>query len=402
MTSSTPTRRARRGWRSIWPGFAPASRPRAGGGAQPRAAERCGTWPNWRDHLGDRADFFPLRRSPGIVVCLELLEPGAGFKLEFALPGQWPSLLQALRALPIVACPLSPHPRAQPPRCWAWERQLGVSWDFTAHDFYMMCPNISLTDANDRYCGEQGERECARCLQRTAVPGRIGHVQPGAPAARAPAVTAHATSWCPAVTRPAASPACGRPPMCAWRRTPTSPRLRSCRSPRSLPLSPGAPLRVAVIGASAGSRAPTCWKTSRCWPRARAQPVEFHLIGYAYRDLRKQPRAALTVHGAYDEKRPAGPAVLAEARSGVVSGALARNLQLHAQRVPGCRAAGRGARYRRLRGAAQRAPMELGAGVGRGPRSWLAFFGEVRETNFATGASARPAWGSRREPASTP
>jgi len=32
-----------------------------------------------------------------------------------------------------------------------------------------------------------------------------------------------------------------------------------------------------------------------------AAPVEFHLLGYAYRELRKQPRASLTVHGPYQE-----------------------------------------------------------------------------------------------------
>ena len=36
--------------------------------------------------------------------------------------------------------------------------------------YYSYCPQISLTDYSDSYCGEQGLAQCKQCLQRNPAP----------------------------------------------------------------------------------------------------------------------------------------------------------------------------------------------------------------------------------------
>src|SRR5207302_21876 len=121
-----------------------------------------------------------------------------------------------------------------------------------------------------------------------------------------------------------------------------------------------------------------------------AQPVEFHLIGYAYRDLRKQPQAALTVHGAYEEAdlpRLLGwlkpdlvwfPALWPETYSYTLSACLQAGLPVVAPSI--------GAFHERLNGR----PWSWVQDWDTPPAAWLQFFLEVRERNFALGQSPQP------------
>lgn len=44
--------------------------------------------------------------------------------------------------------------------------RLGITYDFTAHDYYTACPQIALVDIEHNYCGEQGLAQCTACLAR--------------------------------------------------------------------------------------------------------------------------------------------------------------------------------------------------------------------------------------------
>ena len=43
---------------------------------------------------------------------------------------------------------------------------LGVPFDFTAHDYYTICPQVTLSDEHGRYCGEPGQAGCDQCLAK--------------------------------------------------------------------------------------------------------------------------------------------------------------------------------------------------------------------------------------------
>ncbi len=62
-----------------------------------------------------------------------------------------------------------------------------------------------------------------------------------------------------------------------------------------------APLKVVVLGALSAIKGAVLLEAVAAEAARRNAPVEFHLLGYGYRHLLTQPRARLTVHGAYDE-----------------------------------------------------------------------------------------------------
>ncbi|HWP10397.1 MAG TPA: glycosyltransferase, partial [Ramlibacter sp.] len=254
-------------------------------------------------HLRDKALFLALTPSPGGAVRLELLEPGAGFSIEFALPGEWQLLLDVLRGLGIVHLHYH-HVLGHRDEVLRLGEQLGIPWDFTAHDYYSMCPQISLTDHTDRYCGEQGGGECGRCLQRTPAPGGMdiaswrqshGGLLTGARHVLAP-------------SRDVARRFARMRPSADVRLAPHTdlaslPRLPE---PEVAPLAPGARLKVVVLGGLSRIKGADLLEDTAVLSAKSAAPLEFHLIGHAYRELLKQPRAALTVHGPYQEKDLAG------------------------------------------------------------------------------------------------
>jgi glycosyltransferase involved in cell wall biosynthesis len=40
----------------------------------------------------------------------------------------------------------------------------GISYDWTIHDYYMICPRVNLVNAEHSYCGEPDQAGCNRCL----------------------------------------------------------------------------------------------------------------------------------------------------------------------------------------------------------------------------------------------
>ncbi|MDQ6881261.1 MAG: glycosyltransferase, partial [Pseudomonadota bacterium] len=338
-------------------------------------------------HMARRAVFFSLTPVPGGSLRLQLVEPGAGFRLEFSLPGQWQALLDALRGLGVAHLHYH-HLLGHRDEVLHLGEQLGVRWDFTAHDYYSMCPNISLTDKTDRYCGEQGDGSCHRCLQ-------------GAPAADG-ARTAywrerHGQLLADARHVFAPSRDTARRYIRMWPATDVrvAPHtdlasLPQMPAPSVRPLQAGAPLKVAVIGALSRIKGADVLEDVASLAATAGAPVEFHLLGFAYRDLKKQPQAALSVHGAYDEKdlpklldwlKPDlvwFPAVWPETYSYTLSAALAAGLPVVAPDIGSFAERLDGRRWSWIE------PWDTP------PAEWLAFFKRVREENFIAAMSPSP------------
>ncbi|PIE83162.1 MAG: hypothetical protein CSA09_03610 [Candidatus Contendobacter odensis] len=49
-------------------------------------------------------------------------------------------------------------------------KDLGLSYDFTLHDYYPICPQFTLTHKDGHYCGEPDTLECAMCLKQRPAP----------------------------------------------------------------------------------------------------------------------------------------------------------------------------------------------------------------------------------------
>ena len=245
--------------------------------------------------LQARAQFLLLRPLPGQRLSLRLPGEDEGFELVFALPDDGDALLGLLRRLGVQHVHFH-HLLGHGAFVQQLPQRLGVAYDFTAHDFYFADPQITLTDASGRYsaardpaasgaAGIDAEPDLVPWRQRSAewlngaryvlspsrdMLTRLLALVPGAPLRLVP----H-TDIDPATPLP---------------------------QPRPAPLAGERPLRVAVIGALSAIKGADVLEDAALAARQQGAPVEFHLIGYAYRTLRAQPHAALTVHGRYDER----------------------------------------------------------------------------------------------------
>lgn len=54
-------------------------------------------------------------------------------------------------------------------------RALGIAFDFIAHDYVSVCPQINLINESGIYCGEEGDEQCKRCLRALTKEPRIIH-----------------------------------------------------------------------------------------------------------------------------------------------------------------------------------------------------------------------------------
>jgi GT2 family glycosyltransferase/2-polyprenyl-3-methyl-5-hydroxy-6-metoxy-1,4-benzoquinol methylase/glycosyltransferase involved in cell wall biosynthesis len=345
-----------------------------GGGTERHAVELA-------ELLQPQARFLLLRPLPGQRVGLRL--PGAheGFELAFELPAQGEALLTLLRGLGVRHLHFH-HLLGHGEFVRRLPARLGVSHDFTAHDFHFADPGITLTDPSGHYdpardpahpeaaapdadlmAWRQQNAELLNAARFVIAPSRdmlarLIPLVPGAPLRLVP----H-TDIDPAQPLPQPAP----------------PRLQGAR-----------PLRVAVVGALSAIKGADVLEDVALAARRQGVPVEFHLLGYAYRNLRTQPHAQLTVYGRYDEQDLPGllrwlqpdlvwfPAQWPETYSYTLSACLLGGWPVVAPDL--------GAFAERLSGRAWSwvRPWRQSAA------EWLAFFVDVRERHFATGDGPPP------------
>ena len=337
--------------------------------------------------LHDRAQFVVLRPLPGQRVSLRLPDPGDAFELVFSLADEYDAVLALLRQLGV--CHVHYHhllghgkPVMQLPQ------RLGVGYDFTAHDYFSICPQISLTRRDNRYCGEEGVQQCNDCLVQSPAPGgldilswRARHTEflNGARFVMGPArdVLLRLASHVPGaalrlVPHTDIDPAAPLP------------------APNPAPLAGDRPLKIVVIGALSTIKGADLLEDVAIAARRQGAPVEFHLIGYGYRALKTQPHAHLTVHGRYDEKDLPDllhwlqpdvvwfPALWPETYSYTLSACLQGGWPVVAPNI--------GAFAERLQGRRWSWVQPWDASAA----DWLAFFTDIRERHFATGQSPAP------------
>lgn len=249
-------------------------------------------------HIHPRACFLMLSPGTGGESILTRPESGEGFELAFRLPDALKALVDFLRDTGVAHVHYH-HLLGHPREILQLPELLGVHYDYTAHDFYSICPQISLIDQNNHYCGERGLDQCRDCLRRSPAPDNEDIVSwrerherflQGARTVIAPSVDT--------ATR--------------LRRYVPNANLRVCphldlegialptpAAPRELDAD--TPLRIAIIGALSQLKGADVLEDVAVLAARQGAPLEFHLLGYAYRNLITQPRASLTVHGPYDE-----------------------------------------------------------------------------------------------------
>jgi glycosyltransferase involved in cell wall biosynthesis len=173
-------------------------------------------------------------------------------------------------------------------------RDLGIPYDYTAHDYFSFCPQITLTSEHFRYCGEPDEAGCRRCLsvRPTALREDIaewrsryrGFVE-GAARVFVPThgVGARLVRHFPnarIVLAPHPEPSVAQ------------------QKPSHISAK-GETLRVAVLGALNPPKGADLLESCAKDAAERNLPITFDLVGEAYRSLEQGPQSALRVHGRY-------------------------------------------------------------------------------------------------------
>jgi GT2 family glycosyltransferase/2-polyprenyl-3-methyl-5-hydroxy-6-metoxy-1,4-benzoquinol methylase len=267
--------------------------------------------------------------------------------------------------------------------------RLGVTYDFTAHDFYSYCPQVSLTDYTRRYCGEKGLAQCLTCLKTT--PSAAGtDIQTWRRDFRGLLMGARnvfAPSQDAARRLVAAFPGI---PLLAVSHTDLDglPYL-PIRKPAAL--RDGRPLRVVVLGALSDIKGASVMASVALAEGQRQAGLEIHLLGYVAPEFVFPPGAHVTVHGRYEDTELLPklaqlapdliwfPAQWPETYSYTLSAALQSGFPIVAPDFGafGERLAGRNWTWLR--------PWNDSAD------QWLTFFETVRHAHFAAGSAPEPA-----------
>ncbi len=83
---------------------------------------------------------------------------------NFHLVDDWGALIKTLLFLRVQRIHFH-HWLGFDPVIFNLSKALSVPQDFTFHDYYSVCPQITLTDKSDIYCGEKGVAQCTQCLK---------------------------------------------------------------------------------------------------------------------------------------------------------------------------------------------------------------------------------------------
>lgn len=344
-------------------------------------------------HLQGHAVFFTLVPHQGGKVLLQQLGAPQGLQATFAIDAEYDALVLALRQIGVRHIHYH-HLIGHHLRVLDLPTSLGVAYDFTAHDFYTLCPQISLTDSSNGYCGEKGVDQCRTCLRVSPAPGGMDidtwRSTYGGFVARARTILAP--------SQDVARRFKAFMPAASIRYVPHTDIAShgTLPAPRPTALGANAPLKVVVVGALSPIKGADVLEDVAALAAQNNSQVEFHLLGYAYRDLKVQPSARLQVHGAYNEEDL--PRLLAELQPDLAwfpaqwpetySYTLSASLQAGLPIV----GPDLGAFPERLSGRSWSWVRRWNTSTA----DWLAFFEDVRRSHFVDGtppaAPAGPSW----------
>lgn len=249
--------------------------------------------------LHGRALCLFLQPGPEGRVSLRWPDPREVFELCFRCPEDQDMLAELLRGIGVRHIHYH-HLHGHHPSIMGLPARVGVTYDFTTHDYETVCPQISLTPPPlGKYCGELGVAQCHACLARAPAANDEGIESWRARHARFLQGARHVL----APSRDAAHRLARYVPAARVRFAPHTDLLpgASLPQPQPLPLSPHAPLRVLVVGALSQVKGADVLEHTAIEAARTGAPLEFHLAGYPYRPMKAQPHASLVIHGPYPE-----------------------------------------------------------------------------------------------------
>jgi glycosyltransferase involved in cell wall biosynthesis len=175
-------------------------------------------------------------------------------------------------------------------------RDLGIPYDYTAHDYFSFCPQITLTSEHFRYCGEPDQAGCRRCLsvRPTALREDIAEWR----SRYRGFVEGAARVFVP--TQGVGERLARHFPEARIVLAPHPDPSEAEHDTTPISVERGE-LRVAVLGTLNPPKGADLLESCAQDAAERKLPIRFHLVGEAYRSLEQGPHSALRVHGRYTD-----------------------------------------------------------------------------------------------------
>lgn len=335
-------------------------------------------------HLADKAVLLTLTPGPGYTVVLRFARHEEGFQLTFQSGSQQAELLDVLRRLGVSHVHFH-HLLGHDPIIRDLPHLLNVSYDFTTHDYFSYCTHITLTGTKDRYVEEAGPGQCGCCPPEMAAPSHGNVAQWRAANARLLVGARHVLAPSHDTARRIAAFAPAVTVLPVPHTDVTDAASLPLPAPRLVPAQSS--LKIVVIGALSAIKGADVLEAVAMEAARRKVPIEFHLIGFGYRQLQTQPRSRLTVHGGYAEEDLPGliewlqpdlawfPAQWPETYSYTLSAALQAGLPVAVGDL--------GAFAERIAGR----PWSWICDWDQQPKEWVDAFVAMREAHFVTGSA---------------
>lgn len=247
-------------------------------------------------HLKDSAEVLVLRPYLWKVVVLEWIRSDEQFRLYFRMDHDYPALLSFLRLAGVVQVHFH-HLFGLHQKIRNIATDIDVPYDFTVHDYYSICPRISLTSTDNRYCGEPSEQQCNICLQ----------LKPNVASRNIRVWRAQNSAMLKKATRvfvPSKDAAQRIQNYFVDAKIILAPHLdiepeTGLPDPKESPLLRGEKLRIVVLGALSQIKGANILEQCAILTNMHKLPLQFHLIGCACKDMAELSKDVLSIHGEY-------------------------------------------------------------------------------------------------------
>lgn len=346
--------------------------------------------------LKNQALFVALRPASGSQLLLQVIEHDSqtgqmlfsnSWSAQFDPIKEQTELLQTIKAMGVCHIHYH-HLLGHNQFIWELPKLLNITYDFTAHDFYSFCTNVTMTGSQGHYCIDPQTGECCGSVHPNPIPPVEQSIENWRMRNRTMLEQAR---FVLAPSLDTAERFYDFSPKAKVRFAPhTDITLSNLQSPNPRIVSTKQTLRIVVLGAISVIKGADVLEQVALLAKKQGLPLEFHLIGFAYRNLKTAPTSALVVSGQYDESDLPSrlhriapdiiwlPAQWPETYSYTLSEALKAGLPVAVPNI--------GAFPARV---ANR-PWSWVLPWNLTPQQWIDFFMQIRLENFETGSSPIP------------
>jgi glycosyltransferase involved in cell wall biosynthesis/uncharacterized coiled-coil protein SlyX len=342
------------------------------------------------DFFTNSATFLILRPDINEYVSVSWENKGENLRLFFRIPSEYDLLRSFFKQLGV--CRIHFHHLVNVPHSiQRLPEELSIPFDVTIHDYYMICPNIFLVDENDRYCGEEGELACRKCAAHRNMDIHTWRKYHHSFLKGADRIIA------PSMDTADRFKACFDDLNIIVAYHLDHERIETYPEPTFHKTGATENLRVVVMGDLSRRKGADTLNDVSVLAEQESVPLEFHLMGDAYRKLSVKPLSRLTVYGSYTESTRNSflekinphiawiPALWPETYSYVLSELMAFGVPIAATRI--------GAFPERLKNRSLSWIQDWDIS----PSEWIDFFLGIRK-QFMTGATPPPIVGGSWEP----